>query len=244
MWCSRMVNLSPFLSCAALRTRSIPDDGAARSCARTPRGPAAFPLAPALGPRPWLRSLLTWSPRLVRRFRSYYGEVRPLVAVHHGLRPCGLPRADRRCAPPPASSEISRFPRKERPCMLGSLTTPGRIATCDNAAARIAFRFGNIVGTQDLALSRLDGQPARSPADASPCTSRDTAHGSGPVWIATPSPQRTCTSCSLPVSRRIYRPPSAGRPERPERRADTQPLLAAHERLWHLRHPETREAWD
>jgi hypothetical protein len=39
----------------------------------------------------------------------------------------------------------------------------------------------------------------------------------------------------------LYRPPSAGRPER---RADTQPLLAAHERLWHLRHPETREAWD
>ena len=72
--------------------------------------------------------------------------------------------------------------------MLGSLTTPGRAATCVNAATRVAFRFGNIVGTRDKALSRLDGQPARSPADASPCPSRDTAHGSGPVWIATPSP--------------------------------------------------------
>jgi hypothetical protein len=72
--------------------------------------------------------------------------------------------------------------------MLGSLTTPGRAATCDNAATRVAFRFGNIVGTRDTALSRLDGQPARSPADASPSPSRDTAHGSGPVWIATPSP--------------------------------------------------------
>ena len=30
----------------------------------------------------------------------------------------------------------------------------------------------------------------------------------------------------------------------PERRADTQPLVSAHERLWHLRHPETSEAWD
>ena len=39
----------PFLSCAALRTRSIPDDGAARFCARTPCGPATFPSAPALG---------------------------------------------------------------------------------------------------------------------------------------------------------------------------------------------------
>ena len=72
--------------------------------------------------------------------------------------------------------------------MLGSLTTPGRGATCDNAATHVAFRFGNIVGTRDKALSRLDGQPARAPADASPSPSRDTAHGSGTVWVATPSP--------------------------------------------------------
>jgi len=52
--------------------------------------------------------------------------------------------------------------------MLGSLTTPGRGATRDIAATRVAFRFGNIVGTRDKTLSRLDGQPARSPTDASP----------------------------------------------------------------------------
>jgi hypothetical protein len=72
--------------------------------------------------------------------------------------------------------------------MLGSLTTPGRAATRADAAVRVAFRFGNIVGTREMALSRLDGQPARSPADASPSPSRNTAHGSGPVWFATPSP--------------------------------------------------------
>ena len=72
--------------------------------------------------------------------------------------------------------------------MLGSLTTPGRDATRADAATHVAFRFGNTVGTRDKALSRLDGQPARSPADASPGPSRDPAHGSGPVWIATPSP--------------------------------------------------------
>jgi hypothetical protein len=65
--------------------------------------------------------------------------------------------------------------------MLGSLTTPGRAAARDNAAARVAFQFGNTVGTRDRALSRLDGQPARSPADASPCPSRDTTHGLGPM---------------------------------------------------------------
>jgi len=63
-----------------------------------------------------------------------------------------------------------------------------RTATRDSVAVRVAFQFGNTVGTRDKALSRLDGQPARSPTDASPSPSRDTAHGSGTVWVATPSP--------------------------------------------------------
>src|SRR6201993_2614538 len=42
----------------------------------------------------------------------------------------------------------------------------------------------------------------RSPADASPSPSRVPTHGSGPRWFATPSPWRTCTPYSLPVSRR------------------------------------------
>jgi len=65
--------------------------------------------------------------------------------------------------------------------MLGSLTTPDRIVARDDAAMRVAFQVGNPVGVREKALSRLDGQPARSPADASPCPSRDTAHGSGPM---------------------------------------------------------------
>ena len=91
--------------------------------------------------------------------------------------------------------------------MLGSLTTTGRIATRVDAAGRVAFQFGNTVGTRDKALSRLDGQPARSPADASPRPSRDRMHGLGPVWLATPSLQRTSTSYSLPVSRRTTNRP-------------------------------------
>src|SRR3954454_3569139 len=38
-----------------------------------------------------------------------------------------------------------------------------------------------------MGLSRLNGWPARSPADASPLASRPDTHGSGPTWIATPS---------------------------------------------------------
>src|SRR5437870_89031 len=41
-----------------------------------------------------------------------------------------------------------------------------------------------------------------SPADASSLPSRPATHGSGPMWIATPSSQWTCTTYSLPVSRR------------------------------------------
>jgi hypothetical protein len=36
----------------------------------------------------------------------------------------------------------------------------------------------------------------------------------------------------------LRRAPPEGRPER---RLNTQPLVAAHERLWTLRHPETRD---
>jgi hypothetical protein len=65
--------------------------------------------------------------------------------------------------------------------MLGSLTAPGRVAACDNAAIRVAFRHGNAVGTRDKGLTRLNGQPTCSPADASPCPSRDTTHGARPM---------------------------------------------------------------
>jgi hypothetical protein len=51
-------------------------------------------------------------------------------------------------------------------------------------------------------LSRLNGWPMHSPADASPPPLRMTGHGSGPMRIATPSSWRTCTAYFLPVSRR------------------------------------------
>jgi hypothetical protein len=41
-------------------------------------------------------------------------------------------------------------------------------------------------------VSRLNGWPICSPADASPTSSRTPAHGLGPMWVATPSSQWTC----------------------------------------------------
>jgi len=65
--------------------------------------------------------------------------------------------------------------------MLGSLTAPDRSTARVGAATRVAFRHGNAVGIRDKGLTRLNGQPACSPADASPCPSRGTTHGSGPM---------------------------------------------------------------
>src|SRR5256884_7277120 len=73
----------------------------------------------------------------------------------------------------------------------------------DDALGCVAFHHMHGVGTQDRTLSRLDGWPMRSPVNASPRPSRATAHDSGPMWIATPSSQGTCTLYSLPVSRRF-----------------------------------------
>src|SRR3954454_626317 len=82
--------------------------------------------------------------------------------------------------------EISRFPRKERAHMPGSLTTPGRSAACADASDRVAFRPVDDVGARENTLSRLDGWPMRSPVNASPLASRpDTGDGRGAVAVAT-----------------------------------------------------------
>src|SRR5271169_6864017 len=57
-----------------------------------------------------------------------------------------------------------------------------------------------------LILSRLNGWPVRSPADASPPASRPTTHGSGPMWFAIPS----CSGLAPPTPRW---PPGALSPE-------------------------------
>jgi hypothetical protein len=61
-----------------------------------------------------------------------------------------LPDAGRRRIPPPAVKlESSRFPCKERACMPGSTTTPGRPRAGDSARRRTAFRYTDSVGTRE-----------------------------------------------------------------------------------------------
>ena len=101
--------------------------------------------------------------------------------------------------------ETSRFPYGERPRMPGSLTTPGRQGTRAGAPRRVAFRPSDGVGARLAETSRLNGWPARSPADASPTPSRMPAHRSGPMWVDPPSSCWLFTTSSMPVSRRWSR---------------------------------------
>ena len=71
--------------------------------------------------------------------------------------------------------------------MPGSTTTPGLMGARAVAPTRIAFRQQNGVGVRNEGLSRLNGWPAHTPADASPVPSRAPAHGSGPMRFASPS---------------------------------------------------------
>ena len=86
--------------------------------------------------------------------------------------------------------------------MPGSPTTPDLRVLALTLPAVLPSVFAKNVGVRDKIFSRLNGWPVHSPADASPPPLRATAHGLGPMWIATPSSYRTCTDYSLPVSRR------------------------------------------
>ena len=143
-----------------------------------------------LGPRPWLHRLRSGRTRFVRRLLSYYGDVRLLMVVHRRLRLLAFPTRAR--ATPTVSGRWSTV----RP--PGSRT--GSVHACQvlrprQVAQVLALALLDLLpsATQTASapgirfLSRLNGWPARSPADASPTSSRMPAHGSGSMWFATPS---------------------------------------------------------
>ena len=102
----------------------------------------------SLGPRPWLHQLRCRSPGFVHRLHRYYAGGRLLWIVHQRLRLLTFPLRTTATTAPMADPEISRFPRKERPYMPGSKTTPGPAGTRNDAPASVAFRGVNNVGTR------------------------------------------------------------------------------------------------
>jgi hypothetical protein len=113
-----------------------------------------------------------------------------------------LPDADRWRLPNGRSRELP-VPAQGASAHARVSDHAGRPGACAIAPECVAFHHMHGVGTQNRKLSRLNGRPMRTPVNASPRPSRATAHDSGPMWIATPSSQGTCTLYSLPVSRRF-----------------------------------------
>src|SRR5512144_1873618 len=148
---------------------------------------ACFPL----GPRPWLHRLRRRLPGIVRRLPGYYrGVILPAV-VHHRLRLLAFPMRTRAAT---ISSAAGR--PWDLPVPVQEASAHARV--CDHAGSsgrsRVArpcvwpSTFGTVSAPGMIGLSRFNGWPMRSSADASPAPLRTSAHGSRPVWFATPSP--------------------------------------------------------
>src|SRR3981189_690410 len=144
-----------------------------------------------LGPRPWLHRLRRRLPGIVRRLHGYYGGVRLPTVVHHRLRLLAFPMRTR------AARVTSAAGRPwDLPVPVQEASAHARV--CDHAGScrrsltpgRTGWPTtrGTVSAPGMIGLSRFNGWPVHSPADASPTPLRASAHGSGPVRVATPSP--------------------------------------------------------
>jgi hypothetical protein len=134
------VSFSFFLCLAAFRTRSSACDTRFRPCVRCVLCSLAFLLVPALGSAGSAASafvadtLFVGFPATIaecdfsRSFIVGYGSSPSRRGPEQDAKPSLL-----------TNREISRFPRKERPHMPRSPTTPGRLGTRAGAPIRIAF---------------------------------------------------------------------------------------------------------
>ena len=161
------------------------------TCFAGPRSPRSPSLAP---PAPQRIAPLCSSASLLLR-RSQTSRARASSATTPHLPDAGLrnpPAGQTRDLPVPAQ-RASTHAQGLRPRRVGwalAITRPSMLPSVKtNTSAPGTFK-----------LSRLYGWPMRSPADASSSPSRMPTHGSGPMRIATPSLQWTCTTYSLPVS--------------------------------------------
>ena len=178
------MNCSFFLCLAAFRTRSNAWITQARLCVRCVLCWSAFPLVPGLGSA----NSAAGRPALFIGFIATMPESDFSGSCISGFG-SSPPATDHPATTAPmADPEISRFPRKERPYMPGSKTTPGPAGTRNDAPASFAFRGVNNVGTRVSNAFAAQWLAYTLPYRRFADTSRRPAHGSGPMWIATPSP--------------------------------------------------------
>src|SRR6516164_4230637 len=86
--------------------------------------------------------------------------------------------------------------------MPGSPTTPGWPSARVGALGHIAFHYTDSVGTRDQFSIAAQWLACTFPCRRFADILADACARLGPMWVATPSSQWTCTTYSLPVSRR------------------------------------------
>jgi hypothetical protein len=167
-----------------------------RLCVRATEVLSVFPL---VGPLSSTASADGMGPSL---FGGFYGTMGPSdfpSACMSGVRLLTFP--DRPSEPSPGGTDgISRFPRKEFPRIHRVFDSAGSehdslVSSCPVLPSASV----NCVGTPEQMISELNGWSACPPVNASPEALRPTAHDSGPVWPAGPSPYDSFIHDSLPV---------------------------------------------
>jgi len=133
----------------------------------------------ALGQPPSLHRLRRRFHGFVRLLPRYYGAVRLVVLVHLGIAPLGLPSRPRHSYFPRQARRLpasvhgacvhARGLRPRAECTVLAIT-PGVLLPSAPVQARRLRRY--------IAISRLNNRPARTPVNASPPSSRKTAHDS------------------------------------------------------------------
>ena len=157
-WWKSAVNFSFFLCLAACRMRSSACDTLSRCCARHVLCWLAFPSASALGST---GSAVDCSTLFVG-FAATMAESELLAPVHHRLQLLAFPMRTETVTPP-VRRETSRFLRKKRRHMPGSLTTPGCPSTRALTCSTMLPSAISTASAPRIFLSRLNGWRVPSP---------------------------------------------------------------------------------
>ena len=136
-----------------------------------------LPIQVALGQAPFLPTVRRSEGSIVPVVRRYYGPVRLLGAVHHGVTATGLSHATRR-ALPSGSLEISRFSRMELPRMHGVFDRAG-------PEAALAMARRSVLPSVPLTTSapRNVDFAAQCPGLRFPCQRFDSRPALGPAVL-------------------------------------------------------------
>jgi hypothetical protein len=112
---------------------------------------------------------------------------------------------------PASVRETDVSPREVLACVHGVFDPAGPGLLSLNEQPVLPSAKVESLGIPDECISGFNGQPARTPVNASSASLRMHPHDSGPVWLATPSPYGTFIHNTSPA---LAGAPTVGAPER------------------------------